>query len=248
LKHKNTNVDLSMAARYCGIPNNAILDIVADEADAAAGAAMSMVTVALAVPAGVPTAGAARRRLKSDFLSTSTLGAMLRHWDAELALTSRDDDPVLTYIRRRVSPAELNVMTFQQLGVEEGQVMLRLSFAPRDVSSAVSAIVLAAKSEVSHAAEPQPAPASAPASASASAPAAPAAAAAAAAAAPIASTPTLTTSQLLLRGRDFSVLLATMRAAHSTLEGRSVEDGSSAEARAERREELAEATTCDGIS
>ena len=47
LKHKNTNVDLSMAARYCGIPNNAILDIVAAEADAA-GAAMSMVTVALA--------------------------------------------------------------------------------------------------------------------------------------------------------------------------------------------------------
>ena len=177
LRHKKKRVPMSMSARYVGIPNNAILEIVPGEGGAAADA--TTVNVALAVSADVSSSGS-RRRLQHSFAPSTALGDILRHWTSagDLALAARPtDDPSLTYIRRRVAPDELDATTLRQLGVVDGQIMLRLAFAPRAADSAWSSSGGGAPLSAAPSAAPPPLPPAASVAAIVAAPAAPSASA-----------------------------------------------------------------------
>lgn len=143
VRHNRKQLDLSLAFRLSGLISGAKLELVQ------ASRSPSVVTVALQLPES-EVRGAANSRILDKFPSTTTLWLVLRKFEAGVAgsgqtrnLTSRAvpltdgtegagrlyyESPVLQTLDREISSFTDLQKTLAQLGVNSGNILIRLSF------------------------------------------------------------------------------------------------------------------------
>jgi len=124
LQHHRRNMDLSSSIRFCGAPNNSLLEMV-ELGDEMTNDMDGNVTVCLQIPSG--------ERLIDEFPSTSTLDQVVSKWREKLGECGEGEEPVVVYMRTETVGSQLSNVSLRTLGLTSGKGLFRFFYKRPEV-------------------------------------------------------------------------------------------------------------------